>query len=246
MILKGKVAIVTGASSGIGLATAKLLTQKGVKVALVARRADRLKHLSQKLPESLALTADMTKKTQIKRMVAQTAKYYGRVDILVNNAGIGYDAPLENIDIAKFRYLFELHAVGSLLAMQSVIPLMRKIGGGSIVNISSGTSLMYLPNMSAYSGIKRLLNALSLTSRQELQKDNIVVSVVYPFITLTDFEKNTLKDYPPKISDEEGEDRDLPPADPADYVATKILEAIITGKAEVYVHDWMKKLLERR
>ena len=106
-----------------------------------------------------------------------------------------------------------------------------------IVNVSSGTSLMNLPNMSPYSGLKRALNALSLAAREELKRDNIVVSVVYPYMTATDFEENTIKDS--HIEWDEGDERDLPPPDPPEYVAEKILEAIETEAPEVYAHDWM-------
>jgi short-subunit dehydrogenase len=241
MSIKDKVVIVTGASSGIGLATAKLLAKHGAKVALVARSVDKLNRLSEELPNSLIAPADMKVEEDIKKMVKQVLRNYGRIDILVNCAGQGYDARLEYIDIDKYRQLFELDVVGPLVAMQAVIPIMRRRGGGMIVNISSGTSLMYLPNMSPYSSVKRALNSLTLTAREELKQDNIVVSIVYPYMTLTDFERNTIKDRH-DTQYEEGENSDLPPLDSAEFVAEKILEVIETGKPEQYAHDWMKDL----
>ena len=193
MNVRDKVVIVTGASSGIGLATAKLLVKQGAKVALVSRSMELLEKLSAELPNSIAIRADMTKIPEIKRMVDQTHEHFGRVDILINNAGQGYDAPVEKTDIDTFHYIFDLDVIGPLVAMQQVIPIMRKQGGGAIINISSGTALMYLPNMSAYSASKRALAGISLTAREELKTDNITVSVVYPYITLTEFEKNTIK-----------------------------------------------------
>jgi short-subunit dehydrogenase len=157
MDVKNKVAIVTGASSGIGLATAKLLTEKGAKVVLLARSKELLEKLSKELPDSLAVTADMTKIPDIKRMVAQAKKHYGRVDVLVNNAGQGYDSPVEKIDVDAFRRIIDLNVIGPLVAMQEVIPIMRKKGGGAIVNISSGLALMYLADMGVYSASKRAL-----------------------------------------------------------------------------------------
>jgi short-subunit dehydrogenase len=241
MSIKDKVVIVTGASSGIGLATAKLLAKHGAKVALVARSVDKLNRLSVELPNSLIAPADMKVEEDIKKMVKKVLRHYGRIDILVNCAGQGYDARLEYIDIDKYRQLFELDVVGPLVAMQAVIPIMRRRGGGMIVNISSGTSLMYLPNMSPYSSVKRALNSLTLTAREELKQDNIVVSIVYPYMTLTDFERNTIKDRH-DTQYEEGENSDLPPLDSAEFVAEKILEVIETGKPEQYAHDWMKDL----
>ena len=121
---------------------------------------------------------------------------------------------------------------------------MKKQGKGMIINISSGTALMFLPNMAGYSSLKRALIGISLTAREELKKYHIGVSVVYPYITDTDFEKNTLKDLH-DIKEEEPEKNDrgfqLPPPDSADFVAQKIIEAIISEKAEIFAHDWMNR-----
>ncbi|MCL4418956.1 SDR family oxidoreductase [Patescibacteria group bacterium] len=241
MSIKNKVVIITGASSGIGLATAILLTQKGAKVALVARSKEKIENISKELPLSFPVTADVSKENNVREMVDKVKNHYGRIDILINNAGRGYDAPVEKTQTDKFRQLFELNVVGPLVAMQAVIPIMRKQGGGMIINISSGTSLMYLPNMSAYSSTKRMLNGFSLTAREELKKDNIIVSVVYPYITLTDFEKNMLGGSDFAQSNQEG-NNNLPPADSAEFIAEKILEVISTGKAQQYAHEWMRKL----
>ena len=142
MDIKGKVAIVTGASSGIGLATAKLLSSKGAKLALVARSKDKLEKLAKELPEAIAVTADISKVEDVKSMVKQAYEHFGRIDILVNNAGRGYDVPVEKTDIEIFHYLFDLDVVGPLVAMKEAIPIMRRQGGGTIVNVSSGTALM--------------------------------------------------------------------------------------------------------
>src|SRR5208337_3123807 len=176
MDIKGKVAIVTGASSGIGLATAKLLSSKGAKLVLVARSKDKLDKLSKELPKAVAVTADISKVEDVKNMVKQAYEHFGRIDILVNNAGRGYDVPVEKTDLEIFHYIFDLDVVGPLVAMKEAIPIMRRQGGGTIVNVSSGTALMYLPNNGPYSGLKKALAHLSLTARAELGKDNIVVS----------------------------------------------------------------------
>jgi short-subunit dehydrogenase len=239
MQIQGKVAIVTGASSGIGMALARLLSQNGAKVALAARSKDKLEALSKRLPDSLPVPTDTSQPEQVKQMVAQVKAHYGRVDILVNSAGQGYDAPLENIRLETFRYIFELDLVGPLVAMQAIIPIMRAQGEGAIVNISSGTALMYLPNMSPYSSLKRALAGLSLTARQELKDDGISVSVVYPYITATDFERNTLSD----VKDEADwgeDDGPFQPPDSAEYIAKKILEGIQNGEAEIFAHGWMR------
>jgi short-subunit dehydrogenase len=243
MDVKYKAAIVTGASSGIGLATARLLAKRGAKVALVSRSEEKLIKLSAEIPNSIAVPTDMTNIPQIRSMVEQTAERFGGVDILINNAGQGYDAPVEKTDINIFHHIFELDVIGPLVAMQQVIPLMRRQGEGFIVNISSGTALMYLPNMGAYSASKRALASISLTAREELKKDNITVNVVYPYITLTEFEKNTIK----INGKDEYQVSNAPfPPDSSEDVAQKILEGIESGEAEIFIHDWMKNTAVRK
>jgi short-subunit dehydrogenase len=239
MKVQNKVVIVTGASSGIGLATAKLLSEKHAKLALVARSKEKLEQLSKTLPDSIAVPADMTKTDEIKEMVRKTEAHFGRIDTLINCAGQGYDAPIEKTDIGIFQHIFDLDVVGPLVAMQQVIPAMRRQGGGAVVNVSSGTALMYLPNNGAYSAMKRALASISLTAREELKQDGITVSVVYPYVTRTDFEKNTIKDPSLKQEMQEG---GLPfPADTAEYAAQKIIEGLESGEPEIFAHDWMKK-----
>jgi len=239
MEIRDKIAIVTGASAGIGLATARLLTEQGVKVALVSRSRQKLEELSHQLPESVPIVTDVSKPEEIIEMVAHVKKHYGRIDILVNVAGQGYDAPIEATDLNTFHKVFDLDVVGPLVAMQQVIPMMKEQHAGAIVNISSGTALMVLPNTGAYSSLKRALAQLSLTAQEELKPFNIQVSVIYPYMTDTDFEKNTIKHGIIQEQEEEGDGPPFPP-DPAELVAQKIMEAIITGQAEVYAHDWMK------
>ena len=242
MNFKGKVAIVTGASSGIGLATAKLLSSKGTKLTLVARSLDKLEQLAKELPDAFAVIADISKVEDVKNMVKQAYEHFGRVDILINNAGRGYDVPVERTDIEIFHYIFDLDVVGPVVAMKEAIPLMRKQGGGTIINVSSGTALMTLPNNGPYSGLKRALARISLTAREELEKDNIIVIVVYPYITLTDFEKNTIKDASVQGHEETPEAQEaFKKADPPEYTAQRIVEGIETGEAEIFGHDWMKR-----
>lgn len=235
MEIRDRAVIVTGASSGIGLEVAKLLSAGGAKPALVSRSRKKLEALSATLPQSLPIPTDMTKVDEVKEMVRQAAEHFGTVDALVNCAGQGYDAPVEKTDLATLRYIYDLHVVGPLVTMQEVIPLMRRRGGGSIVNVSSGLALALLPNMSPYSSTERAYSAISLAAREELKKDGIVVSVVYPYVTETDFEKNTIKHFVPQV---EGK---LPhPPDSAEFAARKVLEALQGGEAEVFAHDWMR------
>lgn len=240
MKIDGKIVIVTGASSGIGLATARLLTQKGAKVALASRSKDKLDIIAKTLKDSIVVVTDMTSMQAIQTMIKKVKDHFGRIDVLINNAGQGYDSPVEKIKSDIFHNIFDLDVIGPLIAMQEVIPIMRHQREGVIVNISSGTALMYLSNMSAYSSMKRALVGISLTAREELKKDNISVSVVYPYITATSFEKHTIKESEEEEVSEVGSNFQLPKADSAEYIAEKILYAIESKDAEVFAHDWMK------
>ncbi len=239
MQVQDKVVIVTGASSGIGEATAKLLAQHGAKLVLAARSQDKLTELVQELPGSLVIPTDMTNEEQVKEMIRRTEEHFGRIDILINNAGRGYYAPIERIDMQEYRDLFEVDVVGPLVAMQAALPLMRKQGTGMIVNISSGTTLMYRPGLGAYSSLKRALNALTLTARAELAQEGIIVSLVYPYITSTNFasvstRRTESSERPPSQGN-----TSTPPPDTAEHVADLILATINSEAAETYAHDWM-------
>src|ERR1017187_2565998 len=139
--LDGKVVIVTGASGGIGLATARLLTDQGAKVALVARSKNKLQELSGDLADSFVSVTDMAQPEQITAMIKAVKQRYGPIDALVNNAGQGYDSMVEKFNPLTLHKIFDLDFVGPLLAMQQVLPIMRDQKGGSIINVSSGTAL---------------------------------------------------------------------------------------------------------
>ena len=192
MQIEDRVFIVTGASSGIGLATAIALSGRGAKVALLSRSTDALETLARQLSGSLPLSVDMTQFDHVREAVQVVHAHYGRIDGLVNNAGRGYAASVEEIDTALFEEIFHLNVLGPIVAMQAVIPLMRGQGGGSIVNINSGTAFMTVPQYSVYSASKRALLGFSLTARAELEKDRIAVSEVYPFVTPTNFGNNRM------------------------------------------------------
>ena len=170
MQIKDHVFIVTGASSGIGLATAVALSGRGAKVALLARSTEALEKLAQQLPGSLPITVDMTQFDRVREAVQVVQAHYGHIDGLVNNAGRSYAASVEEIDPALFDEIFHLNVLGPIVAMQAVIPPMRQQGGGSIVNINSGTAFMTIPQYSVYASSKRALLGFSLTARAELER----------------------------------------------------------------------------
>ncbi len=237
MNMQDKVVIVTGASAGIGLATARLIAKQGVKVVLAARSPEKLQELSKELPNSLAISTDMRDPESVERMLARTQDHFGHIDVLINNAGRGLYATLEKIEVASYRDIWALNVEGPLIAMQKVIPLMRARGGGSIVNISSMVSKNYIPRLSAYASTKYALNALSLTARAELAPDHIIVSVVYPGLTETDFGENAIKFGEETRGMASRQRQHIPEADPPEHVASRILFALESGQAEVFMHD---------
>ncbi|GEM_PF-470942 len=239
------------ASAGIGEATAKLLVAKGARVVLVARSREKLAILEKALPGAVALPANMAKNADVKKMVATVEKKFGRVDAIVNNAGVGLYGPVENINLEDYASVWALNVVGPLAAMQEIIPLMRKQkpvedgvsasekGGtglrGQIVNVSSMVSKNTFPYLGGYASTKYALNALSLTARVELAKDGIVVSVVHPGLTATDFGKNAVR--APGMEGMVSRERAtgpngqaMPVADAPELVAGKIIETLEAGK----------------
>jgi len=237
MHIQDAVIIVTGASSGIGLATVKALSKQGARVALLARSTKVITQLAQNLPDSLPVTADMTKPKDIEYAIQEVHDYYGRIDALINNAGRSYGASIEEIEPDIFDEIMHLNVLGPILAMQAVIPFMRKQGGGSIVNINSGTSFMVIPDYSVYSASKRALVGFSLTARAELEKDSIVVSEIYPGITDTNFGKNRISSSPTG-----GPASDYSTGDSPDLIAELIIKALEGGEAQYFANDYIKQL----
>ncbi|MBV8827716.1 MAG: SDR family NAD(P)-dependent oxidoreductase [Acidobacteriaceae bacterium] len=237
MQIKDGVFIVTGASSGIGLSTAVALAERGAKVALFARSTDALEELARKLPGSLPVTVDMTEFDRVREAIGAVHKHYGRVDGLINNAGRSYAASIEEIDPALFDEIFHLNVLGPIVAIQAVIPVMRAQGRGSIVNINSGTAFMTVPQYSVYSSSKRALLGFSLTARAELEKDGIVVSEIYPFITATNFGKNRMGN--PAGG---GPGSNYAAGDKPEFVAALVLQAIEEGQAQYFANERLRNM----
>ena len=230
MNIKNKIVIVTGASGGIGLSLARALALKEARVVLAARSLDKLKELEKEIPNSYAIEADMRKEEDIKNLIKKTKEKFGRVDILINNAGQGMRAAVEKINLDDYKNILELNVFGVLRAMQEVIPLMREQGGGLILNVSSMVSKNYYTELAAYSSTKYALNAISLTAREELEKDNIIVSVFHPKMTATDFGKNGVG-----IKYDSSAGRPGMSVDTPEQVAEQIIKQIESEEAEAHM-----------
>jgi NADP-dependent 3-hydroxy acid dehydrogenase YdfG len=188
--LAGKVALVTGASSGIGAATALELARAGATVALSARRADRLAGLVAQIEASggkaLALAGDMMVEAEAIKAVEDTVAAFGRIDILINSAGIMQAGGIEGADLAEFRRVYEINVFGTLYTCAAAVPHMIRQGEGDIVNITSLAGRKGGPQTNAYSGSKHAANSMTDAMRQELGGKNIRVSILMPGATTTE------------------------------------------------------------
>ncbi|WP_291914570.1 SDR family NAD(P)-dependent oxidoreductase [Chitinophaga sp. CB10] len=207
--LNGKVAIVTGGSKGIGKAIAEALLKEGAKVVISARNADEVEDTAATLRLSgydvTAVAADMSKKADLEQLVAAALHRYGRIDILVNNAGtIDTFAPIADITLDQWRYIFEVNFFGVVELTNLVIPVMLKEKGGRIINISSENAVQPDPMMGHYNATKAALNNYSKTLSMAYGKDNILVNTVSPAFIRTPLLDNMLD----KMAEEAGTTRE--------------------------------------
>jgi len=223
--LTGKTVIVTGASSGIGEATARALHAAGAHPVLAARRADRLRELGKELDGALAVPTDVTDPADRQALVRATLDRHGRIDGLVNNAGAGLLKLLVDIDPEEFSRLLQLNLVSALAMTQAVLPAMRGQGGGRIVNVSSGSIRVPAPTVAAYAASKAGLEMFSAVARMELAGDGIAVSTVLPSLTATEFGGG--------IYQLGAEPFPGFPVQSSDYVARVILRVLRTGEASI-------------
>jgi short-subunit dehydrogenase len=154
--------------------------------------------------------------------------------VLVNNAGQAAAGTVAEMQVDDFRAIFDLNVLGVLYAMQAVVPVMRRGGGGVIINISSMVSKLHIPGLAAYASTKAALNVLTETARVELAPENIRVITVYPRVTATDFGRNSLGDPRLRQRQRAGASTSMV-VDSAEYVAQKIVEALQQEPAEQYM-----------
>ena len=198
MSIEGKVAIITGASSGIGYATAIALSKAGAKVAIGARRTDKLKQLENKITEIggdvLSQKLDVTKKDDCNAFVDQTVKKWGTVDILVNNAGLMPLSFVKNLKVDEWEQMVDVNIKGVLFCTAAVIPYLKEKKSGHIVNISSVAGRIVFPAGSVYCATKHAITAFSEGLRQELSvRSNIRVTCIEPGVVETEL-LNTITD----------------------------------------------------
>lgn len=191
MPLNDKVIVVTGAASGIGKAIALELARQGAAVVVADLRVpdDTVHAITAAGGRALGLAADVTQPGQVQTMVARTLEVLGRLDGLVNNAGI-YSSivprPFEQIDLDAWRRLFEVNVFGVMTCCQAVVPHMKSVGGGRIVNIISGTPFKGIPFMLHYVASKGAVLGMTRSLARELGADGILVNGVAPGFTLSE------------------------------------------------------------
>lgn len=178
--MAGRVVIITGASSGIGEATARAFGRAGDRVVLIARRVERLQQLAAELPGSLPVPADLTRSEDINRVVAETQHTFGRIDVLVNNAGRGGYDWLERLEGEDIRQEVALNLLAPILLTRSVLPGMQGQGRGVIINVGSAAGRIGAPTLSIYNATKFGLDGFSEALRREVGPQGIKVCVIYP------------------------------------------------------------------
>jgi len=226
--LKGKVAVVTGASSGIGEATVLELAARGASVVAAARSVDKLEDLARRAASYgvLVAEADVADRESVEAMVELTVEKLGRLDVLVNNAGLGLSGRVSELRSEDLRYVFEVNTIGPLNCVQAALPRMGR--GGRIINVSSVVGLRAIPKVGGYCSTKFALNALSDSLRVEVAERDVSVTSVYPGTTRTSFRDNSRR-----TKDEKRGWR--PKGVTPERVAKKIADAAEKGPRDVYV-----------
>jgi NADP-dependent 3-hydroxy acid dehydrogenase YdfG len=195
--IEGKVVVITGASSGLGEATARHLSAQGAILVLGARRTDRIESLAAALSASggkaLAITTDVTHCDQVKRLVEAAAQTYGRIDVMINNAGLMPQAPIERLKIDEWERMIDVNIKGVLYGIAAALPHMKRQKAGHFINVSSVAGHKVGQGFAVYAATKYAVRALSEGLRQEVKPYNIRTTVISPGAVATEL-PNTATD----------------------------------------------------
>ncbi len=188
--IAGKVVVITGASSGLGEATARLLSAEGASVVLGARRLDRLQSLADELKgrggKALAMATDVTHYDQIQELVDAAVTTFGRIDVLINNAGLMPHSPLERLRIDDWNRMIDVNIKGVLYGIAAALPHMKRQNAGHIINVSSVAGHKVHAGGAVYAATKHAVLALSEGLRQEVKPYNIRTTVISPGAVATE------------------------------------------------------------
>ena len=195
--IEGKVVVITGASSGLGEATARLLSAQGASVVLGARRIDRLRVLADELSrrggKALAVPTDVVQCDQVKRLVDAAVQTYRRIDVMINNAGLMPQALLERLKIDEWNQMIDVNIKGVLYGIAAALPHMKQQKAGHFINVSSVAGHRVGPGFAVYAATKYAVRALSEGLRQEVKPYNIRTTVISPGAVATEL-PNTVTD----------------------------------------------------
>ncbi len=183
--IQGKVAIVTGASSGIGESMARHLAARGAKVVLAARRTDRLDQVVAEIREAggeaVAISTDVSQRADLEKLAAATVEAFGRIDVLVNNAGVMPLSPLEKLKVDEWDRTIDVNIKGVLYGIAAVLPRMQAQGSGHILNVASIAGIkVFTPIGTVYSATKHAVRAISEGLRVEVGNSGVRVTIVSP------------------------------------------------------------------
>lgn len=182
--IKGKVIVITGASSGMGEATARDLAAKGAKVALGARRLDRLdgivKDITEAGGEAVAVATDVTKRADVQALVDTAKDRFGRVDVIFNNAGLMPLSPLESLRIDEWDQMIDVNIKGTLYGIAAALPIFKEQKSGQVINVSSVYGHITVASGAVYCATKHAVRSLSEGLRQEVKDYNVRVTVISP------------------------------------------------------------------
>jgi NADP-dependent 3-hydroxy acid dehydrogenase YdfG len=228
--MNDRVMVVTGASSGIGAATAEHLAAQGATVVLIARRREALHDVAARCGgRARVVVADVSVRDEVRRAVAETLAQTSRIDVWINNAGRGISRPPSELSDADVDDMMQINVKSVLYGMQEVLPHFKQQGHGHVINISSMLGRLPLaPGRSAYTGAKHFVNALTAMIRAEVQETHpgIQFSLVSPGIVWTEFGKNAVHGGP--------DSRDFPVGQEATEVAAVVASVVRSRKPDVY------------
>lgn len=239
MGVSGRVAVITGASSGIGLAIARHLARQGVAVVLGARRAERLDEAVRGIRaaggRAEPVVMDVTVEADVHRLVEHARSAFGRLDIMICNAGFGYYGTVEETPTETMQRMMDVNFMGTFLGTRAALPIFRAQGSGHLIFISSIVGQRGIPRMSGYSATKAAQVGFAESLRSEFSGSGIFVSVVYPVSTETEFRHAMERDFGHSVSG-------LGPKQSMDDVARAVVACVRRPAPEVYPHRMSRAL----
>jgi short-subunit dehydrogenase len=236
------VVAITGASAGIGRATARLAAREGASVALSARRFDRLSALEDQITSeggtAFVVPGDVTNAGDMDALVERTVGRFGRLDVMVCNAGIGYHGPLDQTSIDEMRRIVDVNLMGTLYAARAALVVMRRQQRGHIIAVSSIAGRRGVGGSSVYSATKAAQIGFVEALRAEFAGTSLHASIVYPVSTRTEFHDAIARDFGHAV-------RGIGPSQSADRVAEAIVSCMVSPRAEVYPYRkaWLLAVL---